>query len=58
VRTLFNCCPATVPLRAPSAHKGVGMVTFTGSVETGKIVYRTAAEKSSRDPRARRHGPM
>ena len=27
------------------AHKGVGKVTFTGSVETGKIVYRTAAEK-------------
>jgi acyl-CoA reductase-like NAD-dependent aldehyde dehydrogenase len=27
------------------AHKKVGKVTFTGSVETGKIVYRTAAEK-------------
>ena len=27
------------------AHKGVGKVTFTGSVETGKIVYATAAEK-------------
>jgi acyl-CoA reductase-like NAD-dependent aldehyde dehydrogenase len=27
------------------AHKGVGKVTFTGSVETGKIVYKTAAEK-------------
>ncbi|HZS85565.1 MAG TPA: aldehyde dehydrogenase family protein [Stellaceae bacterium] len=27
------------------AHKGVGKVTFTGSVETGKIIYRTAAEK-------------
>jgi acyl-CoA reductase-like NAD-dependent aldehyde dehydrogenase len=27
------------------AHRDVGKVTFTGSVETGKIVYRTAAEK-------------
>ncbi len=27
------------------AHKKVGKVTFTGSVETGKIVYKTAAEK-------------
>ncbi len=27
------------------AHKGVNKVTFTGSVETGKIVYRAAAEK-------------
>ena len=27
------------------AHKGVGKVTFTGSVETGKTVYKTAAEK-------------
>ena len=27
------------------AHKNVGKVTFTGSVETGKIVYKTAAEK-------------
>ncbi|MCR9256160.1 MAG: aldehyde dehydrogenase family protein [Alphaproteobacteria bacterium] len=27
------------------AHKDVGKVTFTGSVETGKIVYKTAAEK-------------
>jgi acyl-CoA reductase-like NAD-dependent aldehyde dehydrogenase len=27
------------------AHKLVKKVTFTGSVETGKIVYRTAAEK-------------
>jgi acyl-CoA reductase-like NAD-dependent aldehyde dehydrogenase len=27
------------------AHKDVGKVTFTGSVETGKIVYRAAAEK-------------
>ncbi|HUZ72096.1 MAG TPA: aldehyde dehydrogenase family protein [Stellaceae bacterium] len=27
------------------AHKGVGKVTFTGSVETGKMVYRSAAEK-------------
>ena len=27
------------------AHKDVRKVTFTGSVETGKIVYRTAAEK-------------
>jgi aldehyde dehydrogenase (NAD+) len=27
------------------AHKGVNKVTFTGSVETGKIVARTAAEK-------------
>jgi acyl-CoA reductase-like NAD-dependent aldehyde dehydrogenase len=27
------------------AHPRVGKVTFTGSVETGKIVYRTAAEK-------------
>ncbi|WP_207462635.1 aldehyde dehydrogenase family protein [Azospirillum sp. SYSU D00513] len=27
------------------AHPKVGKVTFTGSVETGKIVYRTAAEK-------------
>lgn len=27
------------------AHKDVKKVTFTGSVETGKIVYKTAAEK-------------
>jgi acyl-CoA reductase-like NAD-dependent aldehyde dehydrogenase len=27
------------------AHKGVNKVTFTGSVETGKIVYKAAAEK-------------
>lgn len=27
------------------AHPGVGKVTFTGSVETGKIIYRAAAEK-------------
>ena len=27
------------------AHKDVGKLTFTGSVETGKIVYRTASEK-------------
>jgi acyl-CoA reductase-like NAD-dependent aldehyde dehydrogenase len=27
------------------AHKGVHKVTFTGSVETGRIVYRAAAEK-------------
>ncbi len=27
------------------AHKDVHKVTFTGSVETGKIVYKTAAEK-------------
>lgn len=27
------------------AHPRVGKVTFTGSVETGRIVYRTAAEK-------------
>lgn len=27
------------------AHKKVGKVTFTGSVETGKIVYKTAADK-------------
>jgi acyl-CoA reductase-like NAD-dependent aldehyde dehydrogenase len=27
------------------AHAKVGKVTFTGSVETGKIVYKTAAEK-------------
>src|SRR6266446_6651354 len=27
------------------AHKGVGKVTFTGSVETGKIVYHAAADK-------------
>ncbi|MGE0715411.1 MAG: aldehyde dehydrogenase family protein [Alphaproteobacteria bacterium] len=27
------------------SHPKVGKVTFTGSVETGKIVYRTAAEK-------------
>lgn len=27
------------------AHPKVGKVTFTGSVETGRIVYRTAAEK-------------
>ena len=27
------------------AHKAVRKVTFTGSVETGKIVYKTAAEK-------------
>lgn len=27
------------------AHKDVRKVTFTGSVETGKIVYKTAAEK-------------
>ena len=27
------------------AHKGVGKVTFTGSVETGRIVYKAAAEK-------------
>jgi len=27
------------------AHPKVGKITFTGSVETGKIVYKTAAEK-------------
>ncbi len=27
------------------AHKGVNKVTFTGSVETGRIVYKAAAEK-------------
>jgi aldehyde dehydrogenase (NAD+) len=27
------------------AHPKVGKVTFTGSVETGKIIYRTAADK-------------
>jgi len=27
------------------AHKDVGKITFTGSVETGKIVYRAASEK-------------
>ena len=27
------------------AHPKVGKITFTGSVETGRIVYRTAAEK-------------
>ena len=27
------------------AHKGVGKVTFTGSVETGKMVYQSAAQK-------------
>jgi aldehyde dehydrogenase (NAD+) len=27
------------------AHQGVGKVTFTGSVETGKIVYHAAADK-------------
>ncbi|HSK39365.1 MAG TPA: aldehyde dehydrogenase family protein [Arenibaculum sp.] len=27
------------------AHPKVGKVTFTGSVETGRIIYRTAAEK-------------
>jgi aldehyde dehydrogenase (NAD+) len=27
------------------AHPGVGKVTFTGSVETGKIIARTAADK-------------
>lgn len=27
------------------AHPGVGKVTFTGSVETGKIIYKAAAEK-------------
>ena len=27
------------------AHPKVGKVTFTGSVETGKIVYKAAAEK-------------
>jgi acyl-CoA reductase-like NAD-dependent aldehyde dehydrogenase len=27
------------------AHKGINKVTFTGSVETGRIVYRAAAEK-------------
>jgi aldehyde dehydrogenase (NAD+) len=27
------------------AHPGVGKVTFTGSVETGKIISRTAADK-------------
>jgi len=27
------------------AHKDVGKVTFTGSVETGRIVYKTAADK-------------
>ncbi len=27
------------------AHRDVGKVTFTGSVETGRIVYKTAAEK-------------
>src|SRR5579872_323117 len=26
-------------------HKGVGKVTFTGSVETGKLVYKMASEK-------------
>ena len=26
-------------------HKGVGKVTFTGSVETGKLVYRMASDK-------------
>ncbi|HZL59116.1 MAG TPA: aldehyde dehydrogenase family protein [Stellaceae bacterium] len=27
------------------AHKGVGKVTFTGSVETGKLVYAAASQK-------------
>ncbi|MFM0347846.1 aldehyde dehydrogenase family protein [Paraburkholderia sp. RL17-347-BIC-D] len=27
------------------AHAAVGKITFTGSVETGKIIYRTAADK-------------
>jgi acyl-CoA reductase-like NAD-dependent aldehyde dehydrogenase len=27
------------------SHRGIGKVTFTGSVETGKIIYRAAAEK-------------
>lgn len=27
------------------AHPGVGKITFTGSVATGRIVYKTAAEK-------------
>jgi aldehyde dehydrogenase (NAD+) len=27
------------------AHSGVGKMTFTGSVETGRIVYKAAAEK-------------
>jgi aldehyde dehydrogenase (NAD+) len=27
------------------AHKGIGKVTFTGSVETGKIVYAAASQK-------------
>ncbi|MBM3571110.1 MAG: aldehyde dehydrogenase family protein [Alphaproteobacteria bacterium] len=27
------------------AHRHVGKVTFTGSVETGKIIYKTAADK-------------
>ncbi len=27
------------------AHKGVGKVTFTGSVETGKLVYKMASQK-------------
>ena len=31
--------------RAAGGAQGVGKVTFTGSVETGKLVYRTASEK-------------
>ena len=30
---------------ALAAHGGIGSLTFTGSVETGKIIYRAAAEK-------------
>ncbi len=28
-----------------AAHPGVGKLTFTGSVETGRLIYRAAAEK-------------
>ena len=40
------------------AHKRVGKVTFTGSVETGKMVYKSAArEAHPGDARARRQEP-
>src|SRR5229473_3317734 len=44
---LFNLLTGDGPgCGAPlAAHKGVGKVTFTGSVETGKLVYHAAADK-------------
>jgi aldehyde dehydrogenase (NAD+) len=46
-RGLFNLLTGDGPgCGAPlAAHKGVGKVTFTGSVETGRLVYHAAAEK-------------